>query len=446
MSDESEHKLVVLGTDEPAHHDDGPSSLALKELCAMYLRDNSEQGERAAEAAARATYASHNDAADEGTALHLILETGVVPDGFPYTEEHQLLIANTIEERDKIIKGADEVLKEVRLYAKDAWFDSMNFGTTDVLALFRKDKHIELIDYKMGLLPVEPAETNIQGWNYALAAFQTYPWAETVTVSFIALRVKDEVDSHTFSREAMPAFITRIRRIIERKKAETYTPHPEACQFCARVASCEALSHKLLPLAKKWSAEATLFDDARKIDLDTVEQIFERDPDQVGIILRMLDVLNKARDEVRDFVKTKILQGTEVKGYDVYTKALPRKQDFTRDRDVIVLLMEEFGVDPVDLLIRSSYLRRSKVEAAIRDVTKKGQKDKAVQQFRARAQELGLWYDPAGQPEGLTYVLKAAKRTEYTGLGLPGRIFGREDRIKGLTRQVLSADADVSVE
>jgi len=428
MSDEN--RPTEYYEDQPAHHPDGPSSLALSELCAAYEKGTDEETE-------------HRGAV-EGTVLHMILETGTIPDGFVYTEEHRILIDNTLRLKEEIMKGADEELREVRLDVGQQPDGSyLTFGTTDVLGLFRKSRHAEVIDYKMGLLPIEPAKTNIQGWCYTLGVFEKYDWVETVSMTFLALRQHDEPITYTFTRDDIPKMRTRIRTIIQRKREGFITPHPSACEFCAKAARCQPLWEQLRPLAAKWALEADHFTAAQEIDASNLEVIFKRNPNKVALTLRMLDVLHKFRDEVRDYVKDQILKGADVPGYDVYTKRRPTKQDFSRDRDVLALLLEEFQVDPIDIMLRIGPLRRSVCEGAISDVTDHGQKKHEVTRFRQRVQELGLWYDPSGNPEAMSYVLRAKKAHQYTGVGLPvsdRRKFLETKKPVKVQQQILSPD------
>lgn len=411
-----EHKLLHL-EDQPAHHPSGPSSLALQELCPSFDKGDTDDDDQ------RGDYSDpEGDAAWEGRCLHIILETGVVPDGFTFTDDHAELIRNTKEMRDAIVEGASEVHNEVRLdIGRTPDGSHLTFGTTDVLALYPDLEHAEVIDFKMGLLEIEDPKTNIQGWAYCLGVFEKYPWVQTCTMSFIVPRQLDEPIYHTFSRNDMDLMHTRIRTIIKRREEGFITPHPSACRYCAKAARCQPLWNELQPLASKWALEADMFEDAKKMDITNLEVLIQRDPKKVGLALRTLDVLAKLRTEVRDFTKEQILRGHDIPGYDVYTKRRPVRNEFVRDRDVLTILLTEFGVDPIDLFLRLGPLRRKACEDAIRETQPRGSKTEAVNAFRKRIQELNLWYDPATEPEGLSYVLRAKKGYRYTGIGLPVR-------------------------
>ena len=61
------------------------------------------------------------------------------------------------------------ILKELKL----SILNGLTFGTAD-LVMVKADRAI-IGDAKFGWNPVEDAETNLQGWAYAIGVFEKYP-------------------------------------------------------------------------------------------------------------------------------------------------------------------------------------------------------------------------------------------------------------------------------
>jgi hypothetical protein len=105
-------------------------------------------------------------------------------------------------------------------------------------------------------LPVEEAETNLQGWSYAVGAFDTYPKAQTVTVHFLQPR-RDEVSQWTFDRvNDYPRMAEKIMAVLIGAEAnadrpETYRPDHSNCLWCGRKAECPRVAELTAALVDK---------------------------------------------------------------------------------------------------------------------------------------------------------------------------------------------------
>ena len=147
-----------------AHHQFSPSQLAYREACPGWKPDEGPQSAQAA----------------EGTMMHKALETGDLKG----LNEEQTRCVNLVSElfvsmREELEKGESkaEVHQEMRLGIMD-----LTFGTADLVVV--SEAHAKIGDAKFGWNAVEDAETNLQGWAYAIGVFEKFPKVDYVEVVF----------------------------------------------------------------------------------------------------------------------------------------------------------------------------------------------------------------------------------------------------------------------
>ncbi len=128
-----------------------------------------------------------NEAAEEGSMLHLVCETG---DYTPIENDEQLhAVDNALAYVNEVVKslaGSVEVRREVKLTLK-----GITYGTADVLALYKRAKTIHVFDYKFIRTSVSHAETNLQLHTYGAAALERFPSYKNVVVHIVAPRIGD---------------------------------------------------------------------------------------------------------------------------------------------------------------------------------------------------------------------------------------------------------------
>jgi len=190
------------------------------------------------------------------------------------------------------------------------------FGTADEIILFQKLHLARLVDYKFGYLPVEPADINPQSLAYAIGIIQLYSWVKVVEIYFVCPR-RNEVLTHTFTREEIVELKDRIRLILEKATAEEkqYNPTTEGCRFCGERIKCPALSEKLLPIAKKYSDKVNEFEIAL---LDKMDPALVDDPKTIGA----MKVVGMVMDRWVSAVNARALElatdeGWEIPGFDL---------------------------------------------------------------------------------------------------------------------------------
>jgi hypothetical protein len=189
------------------------------------------------------------------------------------------------------------------------------FGTVDRVII--KGDHVDLVDFKFGIGEIDDADMNIQGQAYLLGVMDKFPELQTATVHFLIPR-RDEVLTHDYTRADMEDIRLRINMIVEKAELETAEaiPNTEGCRYCKHKLSCPALSDKMLPLAKKYSASVEDFEmslwgnySPEKVD----------DPMVLSKMLNVAQVVDKWQAAAKkQALKLAVEEGAEIPGYDLH--------------------------------------------------------------------------------------------------------------------------------
>ena len=189
------------------------------------------------------------------------------------------------------------------------------FGTVDRVII--KGDHVDLVDFKFGIGEIDDADMNIQGQAYLLGVMDKFPELQTATVHFLIPR-RDEVLTHDYTRADMEDIRLRINMIVEKAELENSEaiPNTEGCRYCKHKLSCPALSDKMLPLAKKYSASVEDFEmslwgnySPEKVD----------DPMVLSKMLNVAQVVDKWQAAAKkQALKLAVEEGAEIPGYDLH--------------------------------------------------------------------------------------------------------------------------------
>jgi len=189
------------------------------------------------------------------------------------------------------------------------------FGTVDRVII--KGDHVDLVDFKFGVGEIDDADMNIQGQAYLLGVMDKFPELQTATVHFLIPR-RDEVLTHDYTRADMEDIRLRINMIVEKAELENAEaiPNTEGCRYCKHKLSCPALSDKMLPLAKKYSASVEDFEmslwgnySPEKVD----------DPIVLSKMLNVAQVVDKWQAAAKkQALKLAVEEGAEIPGYDLH--------------------------------------------------------------------------------------------------------------------------------
>jgi len=201
------------------------------------------------------------------------------------------------------------------------------FGTVDRVII--RGTHVDLVDFKFGVGEIDDADVNIQGRAYLLGVMDKFPELQTATVHFIIPR-RDEVLTHNYSREEMEDIRLRINLIVSRAELEDAEaiPNTEGCKYCKHKLSCPALSDKMLPLAKKYSASVDDFEMSLWGSYSPAEI---NDPAVLSKMLNVASVVDKWQAAAKkQATKLAVEDGEEIPGYDLHYRTASLKIDDTQ--------------------------------------------------------------------------------------------------------------------
>ena len=189
------------------------------------------------------------------------------------------------------------------------------FGTVDRVII--RGTHVDIVDFKFGVGEIDDADMNIQGQAYLLGVMDKFPELKTATVHFIIPR-RDEVLTHDYTKADMEDIRLRINLIVSKAEAEERQaiPNTEGCKYCKHKLQCPALSDKLLPLAKKYSASV---DDFEMTLWGSYAPEKVEDPAVLSKMLNVASVVNKWQEAAKkQALKLAVENGEEIPGYDLH--------------------------------------------------------------------------------------------------------------------------------
>lgn len=203
-------------------------------------------------------------------------------------------------------------------------FKKSIFGTVDRVII--RDTHVDVVDFKFGFGEIDDADINIQGQAYLLGVMDLFPQLQTATVHFLAPR-RDEVLTHSYKRSDMETIRMRVNLLVNKAEAEEkeLTPNTEACKFCKHKLTCTALSDKLLPLAKKYTAGVEDFELQLWGSYSPAEV---QDPAVLSKMLNVSSVVMKWSEAVKaQATKLAVEEGEQIPGYDLHFRNATAKID-----------------------------------------------------------------------------------------------------------------------
>lgn len=312
------------------HAKHSPSSLKNKEICPHW---QNRPGSSAA--------------ADEGTRMHEAAETGTL-DGL--NPEQRTQVQDCIDEvfrRQSQIENCNRY-NELRLDVA-----GMTFGTADVVLVGKSTA--TLIDYKMGRVPVDPAETNLQGIAYAVGVFEAFE-VDAVTVVFLQPRC-DTISEFTFRVKDFARMKARVAEVIRKAedKNSPFNPHPENCEYCGFKAQCPALASKALAVASQYSDELQLPDEMHPSNIT--------DPRQMALALKLAPVLTDWAQSVRKHALDMVQGGQEIPGYGLKFRSGQRT---IKDLPLVwEIIQQEFDV-PLNDFLPACSISVSALEKAVK--------------------------------------------------------------------------------
>lgn len=195
-----------------------------------------------------------------GTAIHDCVETG--EDNPELADEDAAIAAQCLEffnARKEAIGPGAEVLTEIRLSVDS---EETSAGFIDAALVNGAGDYAEVLDYKTGRWPVDPAASNPQVKAYVLGLFRYRPSLQTIRAFIFQPTVSDEPTEAVFTRSDMEALHSEVWAIVFPAKAAreagdfaTARPSYPLCGLCKHVGRCPAVAklagevgHKFAPL------------------------------------------------------------------------------------------------------------------------------------------------------------------------------------------------------
>ncbi len=359
---------------EKLHAKHGPSSLKNKELCPHW--ENRPGSSKAA---------------DEGTMMHDAAETGRL-EGLTDEQRAQVQLCldyvanldpNEVSEAP-LSRGSDRRERQQsipdckRFNEMQVDVCGLTFGTADVILL---GKHSAIIlDYKMGRVPVDDAEVNLQGWAYALGAFDLFE-VDRVAVVFLQPRC-DLVTEHTFIRSKdyarMKERVARVIMLAEDPESP-YCPDPDNCQYCAAQARCPALAAKALAVMEQLPDRLEL---PAILDPAQITQ-----PEQMALALHLAPVLTAWADAVKAHALDMVRNGLEIPGYEIRHRS---GQRVLKDLSAVWQIVSAEFLLPLEEFLPACSISVTALETAVKKSQARGKGAEAVRKMNQLLTAEGL--------------------------------------------------------
>ena len=349
------------------HAKHGPSSLKNKELCPHWQNRPGS-----------------SEAADEGTKMHEAAETGRLDNLNPEQIAQVRECLSAVDELQSEIPGA------IRYTELQVDVCGLTFGTADVVLIGTNTATV--IDYKMGRVPVDDAEINLQGWAYALGVFDLFG-VDSVKVVFLQPRC-DLRTEHTFTRSADYARMRdRVAAVIEKAEDSNspYNPHPDNCQYCGAKALCPALTAKAMMVVEKLP---------ERLELPAVMDPLQiAEPEQMALALRLAPVLIDWADAVKAHALEMVRNGQEIPGYQL--KHRSGRRVIKQLESVWDIVHSEFEL-PLEQFLPACSISVTSLEKAVKSTQAHGQGARAIRKLNQLLTAEGLC---TTDPE-ITYLSK----------------------------------------
>src|ERR1044071_5284863 len=207
----SELAVVPVGR---KHHQFGPSRMGYLDECAGFT-----------------SQAGTNEAAEEGTFLHDLMDKmlqqvvkgraattaeqveGWVSKSHELTDEQKDSLSFCCRKLDKFIaKKPAQILCEIDVKVTRTNGNNLNHGFLDVLFIYSNGIGI-LVDFKFGYGAVPSAPRNLQGFNYSIGALQQFKDLQGIGICFIQPRLSS-ISEHFMSRADLPAKLARLEQVV----------------------------------------------------------------------------------------------------------------------------------------------------------------------------------------------------------------------------------------
>ena len=330
-----------------------PSSFAYREICAGFI-NREESG----------------PAAEEGTRIHKAVETGKLDELTDEQRQCAEMCLRFVADEEAIFHS-EKVLTEHKV----SICEGLTFGTADRIAI--AGSRALLFDYKFGRNSVPDAEENPQLQAYATGIFEEFPVIDEVKAIILIPR-RDEVSSAIYRRSDLPRLRMRVQTIIARCEVPEPELRPtEHCLYCAAQGTCNALHRHALTIAAGYEDELKLPDEFHPSRIT--------DPATMSRALTVARVMEKWCESVKHHALQMRLNGQEIPGHELRTRAGTRK---ITDPLAAWLAVKERMTS--DQFVACCDVSLPKLETTFADTAPRGGKAKAKQELCEALADLGV--------------------------------------------------------
>lgn len=338
------------------------------------------------------------DAADRGTFLHEIMETGKIPPQPwpPYMRPGDEEIAKSVlaitQEADA--RSEYDPIVEVELDFTSLKLKNFEKGHADrVIVLETSDDgeptHVEMIDYKFGKWAVEDVGDNIQFRAYAMGLFLMWPSLARATVRIIQPELGLD-ESHTFTRAKdfdmmtaqVGAIVKRRHKFLETKDEAMLNTDPDNCSFCGVQATCPIWQKYQVKLANESNVLETTV-----MPIEMLENPEEADPEEVVRIFRWIKPMEDYLRKVKRFALAVYDTGRMSQGLQ-----LVEKQGDASITDILFVrdhLEKNYGVSH-DEFMTACDISLGRVKELVGSRAKSGQKEATMKQVITELSDEGI--------------------------------------------------------
>lgn len=291
---------------------------------------------------------STSEAAEDGTALHEIVERVLrdyLANGkgsltsfafasrikYKWDDDSDNLLVYVWAFLEPRLKPGCQVFLEIKATLLRDDGSEINYGSLDLFITY-KDGTSLLVDWKFGYVPVLPAETNRQGWNYLAACGQMFPDVKSIEVAFVMPRIQ-WTSTFVFGRERFAELTTQVGQLVAQADDPSWDTvgweqplNPgAACKYCSKHITCSAY----LGQFKQGVVALGGLSLPTHINIDAIDT-----PERAALAKTWVDFLELAIKPIKaralelakansGEIRAELPDGSEVK-YKVFEKALSR--------------------------------------------------------------------------------------------------------------------------
>ena len=373
----------VVATTESApsgHAKNGPSSLYCKEICSHWT-----------------SLGGTNVVAIEGSDLHERLVTGKT-DGLEPEPLHALcLVRDLFKDLIRGLGRKTQVFSELKVDVA-----GVTWGTSDLIAV--NGEKAVVADAKFGWNEVEDAETNLQGWCYAVAVFYRWPQVKEIEIVFAQPRC-DMVSRAMFYRDKdydrMLLRIMTVIDMVENPEGQPYNAVPSNCIYCGNKKNCKFMQQLALKVHRKYSADTFVIPE--ELHGSNIS-----DPEMMRQALAIADVLDDWAGSVREHALQMELDGVHIPG----KKLIEIRGERSIENPVLAYRAVADKIDAEDFIAACAKVSVPRLEELYVDATaRSGGRAKKGTVATARQDFADLMLDSGAMTqEGVRYQLRVDKK------------------------------------